>query len=89
MKEGVKGENSGGAKRRQKINFRPPWQIHGMLKGGGLLMERWACSRTATIRERKLGWVVVILGRIQETPMWENDLVWTTKMLGQRHRSPR
>ena len=84
MKEGVKGENSGGAKRRQKINFRPPWQIHGNLKGGGVLMGRWACSRTATGRESKFGWVIGILGRRRATPRWENDLVWQLEILGRR-----
>ena len=61
MKEGVKGEKSGGAKRRQKNKFGQPWKTHGKLKGGGGAVGRWACSRTATGRERKSGWVIGML----------------------------
>ena len=44
-----------GTKRRRKNNFRPPRKTHGELKGGGAV-GRWACSKTATRRERKYGW---------------------------------
>ena len=55
MKEGGEGERRGGAKRLQKNNFGPPWQIPGKLKVGVGLVGRCACSRTTTRRERKSG----------------------------------
>ena len=77
MKDGDKGEMRGGNKRKWKNNFGPPWMTRGKIKGGeGGAVARWACSRTATGRERKPGWVVGMLRRRRETPRWENDLVW-------------
>ena len=53
----------GGAKRRRKNNFRPPWQTRGKLKGGGGALGRWVCSRTANAMESKSGLYIDILGR--------------------------
>ena len=58
-----------------KKNFEPPWKTHGKLKEGGGEVGRWACSRTATGRERKSVWVIGMLGRRRETPRWANELV--------------
>ena len=52
---GYEGGRYGGAKRRQKNNFRPPWQTHGKLKGGGGSVGRWARSRNGTGREDGVG----------------------------------
>ena len=75
-KEGGEGERRGGAKRQHKNNLGPLWKISRKLKGGGGLVGRWACSRTATRRERKSGWVFGMMGLRKETIMWANDLVW-------------
>ena len=64
MKEGGVGGRCGGTKRRRENNIGTPWKTRGKLKGGGGAVGRWACSRTATGRERKFGWVIGILGRI-------------------------
>ena len=76
MKEGGGRGRCGGAKRRQKNNFGPPWKTRGEIKGGGGAVGRWACSRTVIVRERKYGWVIGMLGRRRATPRWVNDLVW-------------
>ena len=90
MKEGGGGGRCGGAKRRRKNNFRPPWNTHGKLKvGGGGAVGRWACSRAATRRERKSGWVIGMLGLRQVTPRWENDLMWQSEILRRRQGTPR
>ena len=89
MKEGGGGGMCGGAKRQRKNDFGPPWKPRGNLKGGRGAAGRWACSRTATGRERKSGWVIGMMGRRQATPRWANDLVWQSKMLGKRHGTPR
>ena len=74
-----------GGGRRRKVWWRQdatekkcgtPWKTHGKLKGGGVAVGIWACSRTATGRERKYGWVIGMMGRRQATPRWANDLVW-------------
>ena len=52
-------------------------------------MGIWACSRTATGRVGKSGWVIGMLGRIRATPRWENDLMWQSDMLGRRQGTPR
>ena len=75
MKEGGGGGRFGGTKRRRKNNFGPPWKNHGKLKGGGGAVGRWACSITATGRERKSGWVIGMLGRRRVMPRWANNLV--------------
>ena len=51
-------------------------------------MGRWACSRDATGRERKSGWVIGMLGRRRATPSWANDLVWKLDMLVRRQGTP-
>ena len=47
-------------------------------------MGIWECSRTATGRERKSGWVIGVLVQRQATPRWLNDLVWKSEFLEQR-----
>ena len=80
--EGGGGGRCGGAKRRRKNNFGPPWRTRGKLKGVGGAVGRWACSRTATGRERKSGLVIGMLGQRRATPRWVNDLMWQSEMLG-------
>ena len=63
MKEGGAGGSCGGSNRQLKNNFGKPWKTHGKLKGGGGAAGKWSCSRTATRRERKSGWVINILGQ--------------------------
>ena len=70
MKEGGGGGKCGGANRRRKNNFGPTWKTRGKLKGGGGAVGIWACSRTETRRDRKYGWVIAMMGRRQEIPMW-------------------
>ena len=53
------------------------------------VVGRWACSRNATGRERKYGWVIGMLERKRAIPRWVNDLVWQSEMLGQRQVTPR
>ena len=52
-------------------------------------MGGWACNRIATIRERKSGWLIGMLGWRRATLGWENDLVWQSEMQGQRQGTPR
>ena len=89
MKEGGRGGRCGGAKRRWKNNFEPPWKTRGKLKGAGGAGGRLAYSRTATRREGKSGWVIGILGRRRATPRWANDLMWQSEILGRRQGTPR
>ena len=89
MMEGGRGGRCGDAKRRREKNFGPPWNTCRKLKVGGGAVGRWACSRTATRRERKYGWVIGILRRIQATPRWVYDLMWQLDILGRRQGIPR
>ena len=77
------------APRVDKKNFGTPWKTRGNLKGGGGAAGIWECSRTATGKERKSGWVIGMLGRRRATPRWANDLVWKLEMLGGRKGTPR
>ena len=65
-------------------NSRPTWHTCRKLKRGGLLVGVWECSRTATGRERKSGWVIGMLVRRPETPSWANNLVCQSEILGRR-----
>ena len=76
MKEVGGGGRCGGAKRRWKNKFGQHWKTCGKLEGGGGAVGRCACSRNATRRERKSGWVIGMLGQRQVMPMWANDLLW-------------
>ena len=69
-------------------NFRPPWNTHGKLKGGGGAVGRWACIRTTNGRESKSEWVIVMLGQRRATPRWANDLVWQSEIMGRRQGTP-
>ena len=76
------GYEGGGRRRKvwwlQEVtekNFRPPWKTRGKLKGGGGAVGRYACSRIATVRERKSGWVIGMMGRRRATPRWVDNLV--------------
>ena len=81
MKEGGGRGRCGGANRRRKNDFGPPWKTCGELKGGGVAVGRWACSRTATGRDIKSGLVIDILGRRLATPRWADDFVWQSEMM--------
>ena len=72
-----------------KYIFGPPWKTRGKLKLGGEAVGRWECSRTATGREKKSGWVIGILIWRQVTPRWTNDLVWQSDILVRRQGTPR
>ena len=89
MKDGGGGGRYGGAKRRRKNNFGPPWKTCRNLKGGEGAVNRWACIRNETVREKKSGWVITILGRRRVMPRWVNDLVWQLEMLVHRQETPR
>ena len=88
-KEGGGVQRRGSANRQQKINFGPPWKTRGELKGGEGEMGRWACSRSETVRERKSGWVIGMLGRRRAMPRWGNDLVRKSDILRRIQGPPR
>ena len=88
-KEEGGGGRCGGTKMQRKKRSGTPCQTRGKLKGGGGAVERWACSRTATGRDRKYGWVIGILGQRRSTPKWANDLMWQSEMLGRIQGTPR
>ena len=44
-REGITGGRRGGAKRRNRNNFGPPWKTQGKIKGGVVSVGIWARSR--------------------------------------------
>ena len=59
---GVAGGRLGGAKRRQRNNFGPPWKSRGRLRGGGA-RKRTPCSRNRGGE----------VGRVGNLTCWDRD----------------